>query len=684
MTKLTENIRFLKGIGETRAKSFERLGVTTLLDLLYTYPRTYEDRTKIVNISDANNGDVVCINALVGSQPTLVRVRRGMELVKFVAVDDSGSIDVTYFNQSYVKNQLVIGQNYIFYGKVVIEKSHRTMTNPVFEKEGTNNNTGRIVPIYSLTSGISQKLISNSIRIILNNFKNELPNYIPNSVSEKMQLCKSGYALENIHFPTDFGTLELARQRLIFEELFVLSSALTMMKETRNKNSGIFVSTPDLRRFYSTLPFTPTSAQKRAIEAATKDMESGSEMNRLIQGDVGSGKTLVAAACIWCVSEGGLQSAFMAPTEILANQHYETLSRMLSPFNIKVEKLTGSMTNKQKRELSTRLKAGEIDLLVGTHALISDSVEFDKLALVITDEQHRFGVNQRSSLISKGHNPHTLVMSATPIPRTLALMIYGDLDVSIINELPPGRQKVDTFVVGEDKRQRIYKFISKHVENGNQVFIVCPAIDATEEQPENFKSAKEYSKLLSEKVFPNLHVACLHGKMKPKEKSQVMQDFLNHNIDILVSTTVVEVGIDVPNATLMVIENSDRFGLSQLHQLRGRVGRGKDKSYCILFTDSNNEETLARLKVMENSNDGFEIAEEDLKLRGPGDFFGSRQHGLPKMRIADFCTDISIMKDAQEAANNLLIVDPNLSFPENRCLKKRINEIFDASETKMN
>lgn len=685
MAGLSDDIRYLKGIGQQRADALAKLGISTLRDLICFFPRTYEDRTKTVPIAALKQGESACVRAVIADEPTLSRIRRGMELVKFRIVDDSGSIDATYFNQSYIRYQLQMGKSYVFYGKVTLEGQRRSMINPLFEPEDTPHSlTGRIVPIYRLTSGISQKMLISAIRRGLDECSSKLPDALPDSVAEKAQLCKSPYAFENIHFPSDYTALELSRRRLIFEELFVLSCALTRMKNSRIKKSGITVTAPRLERFFSSLPFVLTGAQKRAIAECARDMRSGAAMNRLVQGDVGSGKTIVAAACIWCVYEGGLQSAFMAPTEILANQHYKTFCELLSPFGIKVFKLTGSMTAKQKREVLALVKEGEADLLVGTHALLSGSVEFNKLALVITDEQHRFGVNQRAALIAKGHSPHTLVMSATPIPRTLALIIYGDLDVSIIDELPPGRKKVDTFAVGEDMRERIYNFMLKQVKDGRQVFVVCPAIDENEERPQNLKSAKEYSAELQSKVFPDLRVGCVHGKMKTSEKDRTMQAFVDGEIDILVSTTVIEVGVDVPNASLMVVENAERFGLSQLHQLRGRVGRGTHKSYCILFSDVDNEISKSRLKVMEQTSDGFKISEEDLKLRGPGDFFGSRQHGLPEMHIADLCTDIRVLHDAQEAAQELLKNDPELSKPENERLRRRIGELFVINDGTLN
>jgi len=680
MAELSGDVRYLKGIGQQRANALAKLGIKTLRDLICFFPRTYEDRTKTVPIAALQSGESACVHALAATEPTLSRVRRGMELVKLRIADDSGSVDLTFFNQSYVRNQLKKGQSYIFYGKMTVEGQHRTMVNPLFEAEDEPASvTGRIMPVYRLTAGLSQKIMIASIRRGLDACGDLLPDALPVPVAEQAQLCKVPYAFENIHFPTDFGALELARRRLIFEELFVLSCALTKLKNTRAKKNGVMISPPRLDRFYAPLPFVLTNAQKRAIADCVKDMSSGTAMSRLVQGDVGSGKTVVAAACIWCANEGGLQSAFMAPTEILANQHFQTFSELLAPFGIKVVKLTGSMPAKQKRETLQLIKDGEAGLVVGTHALLSENVEFLRLALVVTDEQHRFGVDQRAALIAKGESPHTLVMSATPIPRTLALIIYGDLDVSVIDELPPGRQKVDTFAVSEDMRARIYGFMRKQVSEGRQVFVVCPAIDENEERPQTLKNATEYAVELQEKVFPELRIDSIHGKMKPAEKEKVMLRFVAGEIDILVSTAVIEVGVDVPNASLMVIENAERFGLSQLHQLRGRVGRGKHKSYCVLFSDSESEISKSRLKVMEQTSDGFKISEEDLKLRGPGDFFGSRQHGLPEMRIADLGMDMRVLSDAQQAAQALLKADPELKDPENQNLKIRIGELFDLN-----
>lgn len=683
--ELNDDIGCVKSIGEQRAKLLKKLNVKSVRDLISYFPRTYEDRSKITAIAEALPGQTVCVRALVVSEPSLSRVRRGLEIVKLQAADDTATLNITFFNQSYVRQQLKQGKSYFFSGRITIDGFRPSMLNPIFEaEESPPTITRRIIPVYRLTAGISQKVLITVIRRCLDEVNSKLPNALPDYVAEKEHLCVPAYAYENIHFPADTDALELARHRLIFEELFVLSLALTQLKESRIKKSSVIISKPNFDIFYQSLPFVATSAQKRAIEEAAGDMASGTTMNRLVQGDVGSGKTLVATACVWCAHEGGLQSAFMAPTEILVNQHYRTLSTLLEPLGVRVAKLSGSMTAKQKREVVNSLQNGEISLAVGTHSLISENVGFKNLSLVITDEQHRFGVNQRAALSEKGKSPHTLVMSATPIPRTLALMIYGDLDISVIDELPPGRQNVDTYVVGDEMRERINRFILKQVNEGRQVFIVCPAIEESSETTINLHTAKEYSSELKERVFPMLNVECIHGKLKPAVKEKTMLSFLNGDIDILVSTTVVEVGVDVPNASLMIVENAERFGLSQLHQLRGRVGRGRHKSYCILFSDADNEEALARLKVMQETNDGFKISEVDLQLRGPGDFFGSRQHGLPEMHIADLCTDVRVLKQAQNAAQCVLAADPGLSEPGNKVLKKSIEELFALSDSKLN
>lgn len=682
MAELNTDVRYIKGIGEKKAQALNKLGVFSLYDLVSYFPRRYEDRSVYVPIALAVPGETVCIRAIAADTPHLVRVRRGLDMVKFRAVDESGMVDITYFNQSYVKDQIKQGESYVFYGKVEGSGARKTMANPVHEREAAEGTvTGRIMPVYRMASGIGQRNIVQAVRQGLDACADKLPELLPDEVREKFGLCQARYAYENIHFPSDFGALEIARRRLIFEELFVLACALGRMRDANTRAGGMKLEKADFSRFYSQLPFTPTNAQKRAIEQACADMSSGKCMNRLVQGDVGSGKTLVAAALVWYAHENGYQSAFMAPTEILTAQHYETLTQMLSPFGVRVGRLTGSMTAKEKREAREAIKSGEYDLVIGTHALFGEDVEYRELALVITDEQHRFGVEQRSALISKGARAHVLVMSATPIPRTLALIIYGDLDVSIIDELPPGRQKVDTFAVNESYRTRLNGFIKKLVGEGRQVFVVCPMIEENDELPDNIKSAQEHAAALTQ-AFPELKVGCVHGKMKPKEKDAAMAAFVAGETDVLVSTTVIEVGVDVPNAALMIVENAERFGLSQLHQLRGRVGRGAHKSYCVLVSDADGEEAKARLSVMTKTSDGFRISEEDLRLRGPGDFFGSRQHGLPEMHVADLGADVNVLQNAQNAAQELLKSDPELeNYPE---LRDRVKMLFEKNADSFN
>jgi ATP-dependent DNA helicase RecG len=575
MAELGTDVRYVKGIGEKKAQALKKLGVLTLYDLVSFFPRRYEDRSQFKPIALTLPDETVCIRAMAADEPRLTRIRRGLDLVKFRAVDDSGSVDITYFNQSYVKDQIKKGETYAFYGKIAFSGARRTMANPVHEREDAPGGvTGRIVPIYRLTAGLSQRVMMQAVRQGLDACGAALPEALPDEIREKYALCQAQYAFENIHFPADFGALELARRRLIFEELFTLACAMGRLRERNGQKTGLKTGEADFEEFYAALPFSPTGAQRRAVEQACADMRSGRPMNRLVQGDVGSGKTMVAAALVWYARKFGYMSAFMAPTEILAEQHLRTLTELLSPLGLSVGLLTGSMPAREKKAVKAKLAAGELDLAIGTHALLSEDVEYKNLGLVITDEQHRFGVEQRAALVSKGAQPHVLVMSATPIPRTLALIIYGDLDVSVIDELPPGRQKVDTFAVDESYRRRLYAFIEKQAFEGRQTFVVCPMIDENDELPDNIKSAKEHAEEL-QRNLPKLRVGCIHGKMKARDKEAVMTAFVAGEIDVLVSTTVIEVGVDVPNASLMIIENADRFGLSQLHQLRGRVGRGQ-------------------------------------------------------------------------------------------------------------
>lgn len=675
MPELSTDVRYIKGVGEQRAKALARLGVHTLGDLLNYFPRAYEDRTAVRPIAELALDETACVRAMVAAEPRLTRVRRGLDLVKLRIVDESGSADVTFFNQSYVRDQLVPGESYVFYGKAGGNLLRKTFTNPVFEREDRAGTvTGRILPLYRLTHGISNKLVVSAVECALDACGDMLPELLPAEITERYELAKVGFTYRNIHFPSDPHSLELAKRRIAFENLFVRACAVQKMRETQQQVKGQYIPTPSMEEFFDSLPFSPTGAQRRAIDEMLCDMASGKRMSRILQGDVGSGKTLVAAALLWAVQRAGYQSAFMAPTEILAQQHAKTLQEFLDPFGINVLLLTGSMKAKEKSAVKAALAGGSCHIVVGTHALLTEDVEFCNLALTVTDEQHRFGVAQRSTLHDKGAHPHILVMSATPIPRTYALVIFHDLAVSVLDELPPGRKKVDTFAVTESYRPRLNGFIRKQVEEGHQVFVVCPKVEDGEEGESKLKSASEHAEEL-QKLFPDLTVACVHGRMKPKEKEAVMAAFAAGETDILVSTTVVEVGVDVPNATLMVVENAERFGLSQLHQLRGRVGRGKAKSYCILVSDTTSEETKNRLRVLTKTNDGFEIARADFDLRGAGDILGEAQHG----KLFDMAT-LEMFRTTQSAAEELYKENPDLTGDELAPLRNRIDELFTANE----
>ena len=670
-------LREFPGIGDVRARSLERLGLYTAGDLLEYFPRDYEDRTKVSTIAAAPEGENVCIAAMVAETPRLSRIRKGLDITKVKVVDDVNAMTVTFFNQSYVKDALRPGESYIFYGKVEGYGRSRQMNNPVFEREGAARFTGRIMPVYPLTHGVTNNLLSGLTQRALEGCLDQVEETLPAALRQEHALCARPFAVQNAHFPRSFEELDLSRRRLIFEELFYLSCGLAMLKHRRgDRLAPVFPAQP-LEEFNTLLPFAPTFAQRRAMGELAADLSSGKPMNRLLQGDVGSGKTAVAAYGAWLAWKAGCQCALMAPTEILADQHFNTLSALLAPAGMRVALLTGSMKAAEKKKVYAALAAGEIDLIVGTHALLSEGVAFAKLGLVIADEQHRFGVEQRSALAAKARlRPHVLVMSATPIPRTLALIIYGDLDVSVLDELPPGRTPVETYLVGEDKRQRMYNFVRKLVSEGRQAYIVCPMVEEGENAAAELKAVTAYAKELDEVVFPDLKVAFVHGKMKAKDKEAVMAAFAVGETQVLVSTTVIEVGVDVPNAALMIIENADRFGLSQLHQLRGRVGRGKHRSYCVLLSDNRSPDTRERLKVMTRTTDGFKISEEDLKARGPGDFFGKRQHGLPQLRVADLAGDMRILRQAQDAAHQLLKDDPALEKTENHRVLEQVRRLF--------
>lgn len=679
---LTDPITVLSGIGKMRAKLFAVLNIFTLEDLICHYPRGYEDRTKIVPICRMETDTPACFRAMVMNTPRTAHIRKGLDMTKVQVADATGRLNLTFFNSRYAAENLQYGKEYVFYGAVTGDYGGYGVTNPVFESPDTPGvTTRRVLPIYPLTAGLTNAAVSRAVKQAL--AVCEMPKEIlPAEIRKQYGILPAEQAYRAIHDPQTLEEAEAAKRRLVFEEFFVFSAGLALTRAAREGKRCSPYQDTDLSPFYSALPFSLTGAQKSAIEEILADFRRGIPMNRLIQGDVGSGKTMVAAGAAYCAVKNGFQAALMAPTEILAEQHYESFMKLFSPLGVSVGFLTGSMSPKEKREIRAQLAAGDLSFVVGTHALLSDSTVFHKLGLVITDEQHRFGVAQRGRLGAKGDSPHLLVMSATPIPRTLALLMYGDLDVSILNELPPGRTPVDTFLVGESYRVRINAFIRRQVEEGHQCFIVCPAVE--ENQDLGIKSASVWAETLQKTVFPDLRVSLLHGQLPGAEKEGIMASFSRGESDILVATTVIEVGVDVPNATLMVIEDADRFGLSQLHQLRGRVGRGSAKSYCILTTHNRNPETVQRLKALCKTNDGFRIAEEDLRLRGPGDFFGSRQSGLPAFRVADLSFDMDLLKQAQQASAQWIDQEGNADTPEAEALRARVAELFRRSEGNMN
>ena len=682
MADLNTDVRYIKGIGEAKAKALGKLGIFTLGDLIGWFPRRYEDRRETRPISSLIPGETACVAAMIASEPKVSHIRKGMDLVKVRAVDDTGALDVTFFNQSWLKDQLRVGETYIFYGRAEGSLLRKTMAGPVVEPEGRREFTVRIVPVYPLTAGVSQLLLSRAIRQGLDECADILPDCLPDSVRQTHGLCRVNYAYENIHFPESPEALDIARRRLAFEELFFFAIGLKLLRSRRETVSVEPFRPVDMAPFYDALPFILTGAQRRCVDEAIADMTAGKSMNRLCQGDVGSGKTMVAAACVYFCVKNGRQAALMAPTELLAEQHYRGLAPLLEQLGLRCALLTGSTPAKTKRSVTAQLASGELDFAIGTHALISGGVAYANLGLVVTDEQHRFGVAQRTALAEKGEHPHTLVMSATPIPRTLALILYGDLDVSVIDQLPPGRKPIETYAVTSAYYPRLYAFIRKQVEAGRQVYIVCPMVSENDDLPDERKAVTEYAQKLQSEIFPDLRVAYVHGKMKFREKDTVMSAFAAGETNILVSTTVIEVGVDVPNASLMVVENAERFGLSQLHQLRGRVGRGQHQSYCVLVSDNKNDETRQRLRAMTKTADGFKIAEEDLRLRGPGDFFGLRQHGLPGLRVADIGCDTRLLTEAQTAAEELLAHDPSLARHPDTA--ERVQKLFRQSENSLN
>lgn len=670
MIKNNNEITYLKGVGEKKAKMYAKLGISTAKDLLCYYPKDYIDFTDLKNICEIENGESCAFKGLVTRK---LRPHIGRIAVYQVVISDStDEMLVTFFNNNFSYERLIVGQCYLFYGKVNCDFAKKETASPLFIAENAEH---AIMPKYSLTKGLSSNMIAANVRTALESC--EIEDLLPDYLRKAAALVPMSEALRNIHFPESMEKQREAKRRLVFEELLVLQLGLSMLKSKNKSKSGVKIAPVDMEKFYGSLPFAPTNAQKRAVEECIGDMLGELPMNRLLQGDVGSGKTLVAAAIMYFMSQNGYQSSLMAPTEILAKQHKDTIAGFLEPLGVNVELLTGSMTAKEKAEAKGRIKSGQVQVVVGTHALIQKSVEFAALGLSVTDEQHRFGVAQRAELQAKGESPHSLVMSATPIPRTLALMIYADLDISILDEMPKGRLPIRTYGVDSSFHQRLYRFIIKYVSGGYQAYIVCPLI---EEGVSEKTAATAYFEELKSSYFAGIPVGLLHGKMKQAEKDAVMSDFKANRISVLISTTVIEVGVDVPNAVVMIIENAEQFGLSQLHQLRGRVGRGNTQSHCILVSDSKSAYTKARIDTMVATCNGFEIADKDLELRGPGDFFGYAQHGLPPLKIANMTEDMETVREVQKYSTEILKEDPKLSKEKNKGLRLLTASLFKGGE----
>ena len=675
MVDLYKDVKYIKGVGPNRVKLLNKIGIYNLKDLITYYPRTYEDRSKPKNLYECQEGEEVFVRAVACSRLSDIRIK-GRTMQKLLIRDETAPAEAIWFNQSYLKNKFEQGKEYGFFGKVSRKYGKIELMSPKFDEGENTKNTGRIIPIYPLTYNLSQnnlrKIMENGIKEVYGNLEETLPSYI----LDKYNLEKINKAVKDIHFPENFNDFNIARKRLVFEELLSVQLALLELKNRyMNEEKGIvFDKNVKISDVINSLPFKLTGAQRRVLEEIENDMEQDKTMNRLLQGDVGSGKTVIAMCIAYKAVKSGYQAAIMAPTAILASQHLENFKNILEKFDINVELLISGITKKKKEDILQRLENGEIDIIIGTHALIEEDVKFKNLGLVVTDEQHRFGVKQRSKIASKGNNPDVLVMTATPIPRTLALILYGDLDISIIDELPPNRKKIETFAVRKDMTDRVNGFIKKQIDEGRQAYIVCPLVEENEEM--DLKSVEELYETYKTEVFPEYKVEYIHGKLKQKEKDNIMERFKKGDIDILISTTVIEVGVDVPNSNIMVIENAERFGLAQLHQLRGRVGRGEYKSYCILKYEGKGETVRKRMKVMCDTNDGFVISEKDLELRGSGDFFGTMQHGLPEFKIANLFEDMKILKLAQEAAIKILSKDPKLEDKENVLLKRLIKDKF--------
>ena len=668
-------VRYLKGVGPKTAERFEKLGILTLSDLLCHYPRRYLDFSKPYSIAEAPADTECVVKAEVFAKPGGRILPGGRRMERITAGDDVSSLEITWFNNPYAAQKLELGQEYYFQGIVTGGMLRRQMVNPQVRTDAQVKSSP-FEAVYPQTEGLTSSAIAKCVRQLLPHAE-LLPDPLPSEMLKKYRLLSKADAVRAIHCPATEEEAFAARRRLIYEELLVLQLGIGRMKNHGAASTGAPMKKADASPFWESLPFSPTGAQRRAVEEILTDMSGETSMNRLLQGDVGSGKTLVAAAAIWACIRAGYQAALLAPTEILAGQHAENLNRLLSPFGMRVALLTGGMKAAARRTTLAAIRDDEADLIVGTHAILSEGVEFARLGLAVVDEQHRFGVRQRGLLAEKATNPHLLVMSATPIPRTLGLLMYGDLDISILDELPPGRKPVKTRCITGKKRADLYGFLDREIDSGRQVYIVCPAIE--DAGGSGLNAVKSYYEDIAKAYLPDRRVGLMHGKLKPKEKAEVMDDFKSGRLDALVSTTVIEVGVDVPNATVMVIENAERYGLSALHQLRGRVGRGAAESWCFLVSDNASESVQKRLKFLCSTSDGFAVAQYDLETRGPGDFFGSRQHGLPTLQIADLMNDTRTLHAAQSEAVALLAEDPLLERPEHALLARQVEQMFDKA-----
>ena len=670
-------VRYLKGVGPKTAERFEKLGILTLSDLLCHYPRRYLDFSKPYSIAEAPADTECVVKAEVFAKPGGRILPGGRRMERITAGDDVSSLEITWFNNPYAAQKLELGQEYYFQGIVTGGMLRRQMVNPQVRTDAQVKSSP-FEAVYPQTEGLTSSAIAKCVRQLLPHAE-LLPDPLPSEMLKKYRLLSKADAVRAIHCPATEEEAFAARRRLIYEELLVLQLGIGRMKNHGAASTGAPMKKADASPFWESLPFSPTGAQRRAVEEILTDMSGETSMNRLLQGDVGSGKTLVAAAAIWACIRAGYQAALLAPTEILASQHAENLNRLLSPFGMRVALLTGGMKAAARRTTLAAIRDDEADLIVGTHAILSEGVEFARLGLAVVDEQHRFGVRQRGLLAEKAANPHLLVMSATPIPRTLGLLMYGDLDISILDELPPGRKPVKTRCITGKKRADLYGFLDREIDSGRQVYIVCPAIE--DAGGSGLNAVKSYYEDIAKAYLPDRRVGLMHGKLKPKEKAEVMDDFKSGRLDALVSTTVIEVGVDVPNATVMVIENAERYGLSALHQLRGRVGRGAAESWCFLVSDNASESVQKRLKFLCSTSDGFAVAQYDLETRGPGDFFGSRQHGLPTLQIADLMNDTRTLHAAQSEAVALLAEDPLLERPEHVLLARQVEQMFEKAGT---